>query len=170
MADADKQVLTKIAKLMAVLREHQTACHEIADEIEKLLSGEPGVGALLKRLQHHFENLWALRYAPVQSGPGSASGYVWTYAKDVPHLKRLLKTLDVDEIEMRMQNYLWNDDSFYVKARHNFGVFVASINSHAGKAQPLERSTELEAAYCRHNPHCRSDQDCTRRRAREIVG
>ena len=168
--ESEKQTLSKIVKLIAVLREHQTACRDVTDEIEKLLNGEPGVGALLKRLQQKFENLWCLRYAPVQSGPGAASGYVWSYAKDVPHLKRLLKTLDVDEIEMRMQNYLWNDDAFYIKARHNFGVFVASINSHATKAPPLERLEELQPAWCRHEPRCRSDQDCTRRRAKELIG
>ena len=62
-------------------------------------------------------------------------------------MKRLLKLLEFGELVRRMGVYLRSDDPFYVKSRHGFGVFVATINSHAESGKPrLEETLESDAA------------------------
>jgi hypothetical protein len=105
---------------------------------------------------------WTERYAP-----GSVKGaYVWQWAKDITLMKRLLKTLSVEEIERRMSNYLKSSEPFFVKNRHTFSLFVGSVNQFAEFSKELHE--ELPAPVgCKHLPLCRSDQEHTRRRAED---
>ena len=89
MADPEKQTLAKLTTLVAALREAHGKCHDLTDEIDRLLGGGPGMGALLARLDAHFDACWCARYQ---------SPYVWSHFKDKPQMKRLLKTLTVEEI------------------------------------------------------------------------
>ena len=114
----------RLVKLLAVQKDLIEKLQAVTQELDDLLGGKAGTADLLKRLEAHFDQVWCVRYATGQHGR-----YVWAYAKDRPQMKRLIKTLGVEEIERRMIAYLKNDDSFYVKARHPFGLFVASINS-----------------------------------------
>lgn len=112
----------------------------ILDEMSRLLAGEPGIGAILKRLEEHYGALWTVRYS---------TNYVWNFVKDRAQMKRLIKTLGVEQLELRMGSYLKNADPFYVKARHSFAVFVASINTHA-----VSVSRQRDEAPCEHEPRC----------------
>jgi hypothetical protein len=85
-------------------------------------------------------------------------------------MKRLVRMIGVDELKARFVRYVKNDDPFYVKARHPFGLFVSSVNTHAAQGQAAE-DLELSAAApadCRHSPPCRSDVEHTRRRQQDL--
>jgi len=157
----DKALREKLAKLVASLREHQAKCYEITEEIDHLLGGGVGVGELLRRLELHWGQVWCGRY---QLGGTlmKGGGYVWNYAKDRPQMKRLLRMLEVEEIERRMNRYLQNNDAFFTKGRHSFGMFVATVNQHAAPADALEAPPG-----CLHHPPCRDDVEHTKRRQRE---
>ena len=165
MADTDKQTLRKIEKLLDLLRELRQKESEIVEEVGRLAGGEEGIGVKLKRLERWFDAVWTERYAP--GSPKAA--YVWQYAKDVPLLKRLLRSLDVDTIEARMSAYLRDDDPFYRKQRHPFGLFSSNVNRYADAAAHSDLTLE-PPADCKHTPACRSDQEHTRRRANEMQG
>lgn len=159
MAASEKQTLEKLKTLVVALRDLQTKEAEITDEIDALLGGGAGIGALMKRLEGTFGALYQSRYGVP---------YMWTYTKDRPQLKRLLKPLGVEEIEARMGAYLANQDPYYVGARHNFPLFVATINNHIGVRAPAELSLSAPPMGCRHTPPCQSDQEHTRKRSAEM--
>lgn len=115
--------LTKLVEAERVLLEQ---INDIVEEKRRLLSGEPGIGDKLRRLEIHFDSVWCLRYTP-----GEVGCYVWSFGKDRAQLKRIVKILSVEEIELRMTNYIKSEEQFYARARHPFQMFVASINSHA---------------------------------------
>lgn len=153
MADTDKALREKLTKLVTALREHQAKCYEISEEMNHLLDGGVGIGELLKRLEKAFSTVWCARY---QGGTGA---YIWTYAKDRPQMKRLIAKLEVEEIERRMARYLANEDAFFLKFRHSFGMFVSTINQHAAPAEARELVPD-----CFHIPPCRDDVEHTKRR------
>lgn len=161
MADADKQVLQKLKSIVLALRETQTKVNELTDEIDALLGGGAGVGAMMKRLEETYGALWRSRYGVP---------YMWSYTKDRPQLKRLLKALAVEEIEARMGNYLKSGEAYYGAARHNFSLFVATINNHPGLQAPAELNLSAPPIGCRHVPPCQSDQEHTRKRSGELQG
>lgn len=132
-ATATLRKLTKLHETWFELAEKMAA---VNDEIKNLLAGGPGIGELMKRLEHHFGECWNVRYR---------GEYVFNFAKDVPQLKRLIAKLGADEVERRMLRYLQNEDPFFMKARHSFGAFVASINQHAAAGgQQVERALQDE--------------------------
>jgi len=135
--DAELTTLRNLHEKLAELRQHE---QEILDEMGRLLNGELGIGAILRRLEEHYSMLWSVRYS---------QPYVWAFAKDRPHLKRLIKSLGVEQLELRMGSYLKNPDPFYVKAKHSFAVFVASINTHA-----VAESSRQRDEPCQHEPRC----------------
>jgi len=156
MADADKATLEKVKKLYEALRENQAKGYELLEEIGRVLGGEPGIGALLKEAERAFETGWRSRY------PG---GYIWRYTSDRPQMKRLLKVLTVEEIAARSVRFITNDDPFFVKGRHSFGMFVATINQHTAAA---DFNQVLPPTDCKHRPHCKTEADCTRRGAADL--
>jgi hypothetical protein len=165
MADTDKALIAQLTKLIALQKDYLEKLNALSEEIDTLLGGGAGTAANLKILEKAFDEQWCLRYAP-----GRRGCYVWQFSRDVPHLKRLLRKLPIPEITARMMRYIGNDDPFYVKARHPFGLFVSSINSHAGEALAPE-SFDLEPpADCKHSPVCKSDQEHTRKVLQEARG
>jgi hypothetical protein len=135
MADEAKATLEKLRKLQEKLIEVQDQERAIVEEMGNLLSGGPGIGAILKRLESHFSECWQVRYrAP----------YAFQFAKDVPQLKRLIKLIGVEELERRMLRYLRNDEAFFLKARHSFGAFVSSVNQHTDPDRSQERVGDLD--------------------------
>lgn len=137
MADEAKATLAKLSKLHEKWFELAEQMAAINDEIKNLLAGGPGVGELLKRLQRHFSECWQVRYR---------GEYLFEFKKDVPNLKRLIKNLGVEEVERRMLRYLQNEDPYFMKARHSFGLFVATINQHAAAGGPAIEQQLLDEA------------------------
>lgn len=165
----DKKLLEKFRKLheaqKAATADYREKMDAIAREIDTLLGGGEGVGAVLKRLETFYSDAWRVRYD---------NPYTWNYVVDRAQWKRLLKTLSVDEIEKRVLNYLRSSDEFYKKARHSFGIFVRSINQLAAEAKDtpdLELQPDGWGPCLRegkHTPVCKSDQEHTRRRTTEM--
>ena len=148
--------LTVLVEAQIDLLDKQTA---LLTEARTLLSGGDGIGTTLKRLEHAFDLVWCSRYAPGQSGR-----YVWTYAKDRPHLKRLINTLGYDEVCARMARYLASEEPFYTRSRHPFALFVAAVNSFV---QPIRL---VSVVGCLHTPRCRDDEEHTRKWQAELRG
>lgn len=139
MADDSKPLLNKLRALQTKLAELQAQEQAIVEEMGTLLAGGPGIGVLLKRLEQHYSDCWRVRYQ---------SPYAFQHTKDVPQLKRLIKAIGVEELERRMLRYCQNGDSYFIKARHPFGLFVTSINQHASvgsAAGELELDLQEEA-------------------------
>lgn len=155
--------VAKLVKVLGVGRELHGKLGEILDELDALLGGKPGIAAALKEFEGIYDALWCERYAKGEHGR-----YVWRYVQDRPHTKRLLKTLGLEELSRRADVYLRSNDPFYLKARHPFGLFVSSINSHAAPSSTPDLELSAPPADCRHVPLCASDQEHTRRRSAEM--
>ena len=148
LARGQKKKLIKIN--LHNLRRWTKDKHKTVDD--RPFGGGPGMGALLARLEAHFDACWCARYQ---------SPYVWAHFKDKPQMKRLLKTLTVEEIEARMVSFLCSEEPFVLRARHSFAVFVASINALPGLHVPVPIG-------CAHTPPCGSEQTHTARRQQEL--
>lgn len=151
----------KVEKLVGVLVDLHAKTGAVLDEINAVMQGKAGIGDKLKALEGAFAELWAERYR---------GGYAFNYAKDRPHLKRWLRTNTVEEITGRMANYMRSDDQFYVRARHNFAVFVSSFNNHA-PAMPsgvTARGLERCVAEGKHEPPCQTEAEHTKRYQEEM--
>ena len=155
--DTDKTTLKKLSALVEKLREVQAQTYALAEEMQALLSGNPGIGDKMKQVEIAWQAAWSSRYH---------SDYVFNYTIDRAQEKRLLKSFTPAELQVRILNYIKSDDPFYVQRRHPFGVFVASVNSHA--PAPAE-SFDLDAPIdCHHRPRCRTEQEHTKQRSAEL--
>jgi len=152
-----------IAKLLEVQRDLLEKLVAVAQELETITSGGVSIGTLMRKATATWELLWCARYAP-----GNAIGYFWVGARDFPLLKRLVLKLGVEELEKRMGAYVVNDDPFFVKTRHQFASFVATVNSHTAIAAPADLELSAAPVGCQHQPACSSDQAHTRRRMAEM--
>lgn len=157
MAD-DKATLGKIVKLLSVQKDLIDKLAAVTDELDALSGGRAGIGENIHLVEGFFDMYWGHRYAG-----GVRDNYMWNFAKDRAQIKRLLKSLTVTEIQERMHRYMKSDDPFYVRARHSFPLFVASINSWA--AEPRQQAGAVD---CWHMPPCIDDQEHTRRRMQEV--
>jgi len=153
--------LEKLGKLCELLRAKQAECFELAEEMARVAGGQAAIGDTLTTLRTFYDTVWCQRYTP-----GKDKQYIWQWAKDTALMKKLLKTLAVEEIERRMANYLKADDPFFLKNRHTFGIFVASINQFAEFSKELHEELPPPVG-CKHLPPCCSDQEHTRRRAQD---
>lgn len=141
MADAEKQKLAYIDKLVAKLREKQAETHEITEEIQSVLSGNVALGTTLKELEAGWQTAWGARYGN--------TAYAWNYAKDRAQMKRLFKLLGRDELGRRIVTYIQNNDPFFTKGKHSFGLFVTTINQHATASQGDDLELEVEKTAAR---------------------
>jgi len=165
MADSDKATVAKVRKLLEVQKDLVDKLGAVTTEIFDLLAGGAGTAATLKDLATAFDELWCIRYAHGQTGR-----YVWTHVKDMPQMKRLIRTLGADELKARFARYIQNGDDFFTSRRHPFGLFVATVNQHAapGSAATADDLTlEAPVGDCKHTPPCQSDQEHTKRRRAE---
>lgn len=154
----------KVRTLLDAWIELSTKQEAIYDEMRRLLGGGPSIGELLKLAEGAFETLWTERYK---------TRYFWVYTKDRPALKRLILQIGNDELAARFRRYLSNDDPFFTKARHSFGVFVATVNQHAAMAEStltLEGGSEDRPVGCTHLPPCKDDVEHTRKKVQEMRG
>lgn len=156
MTDAALQ--QKIAALLAVLAEHQQACQEVVEEIEKLLRGDPGIGARLREVETHWSTCWQARYG---------TPYVWSHAKDRTHLKRLIKVLGIGELKRRMEAYLRGGDAVDRDAKHPFALFVVTVNRYTTVSREESGAPPVN---CTHQPRCATDVRHTARLAKELRG
>lgn len=149
----------RIRKLFEKLRERQAEAQEIADEILRELGGEQTLGSTLRQLEGAYSEAWQRRYG---------SPYMFNFAKDRAHWKRLVKLGSVDDVIARVLSYLHDDDEYLRRQRHPFGLFVARFNQYAVDAPVTELALEAPVTDCRHTPPCRSDQEHTRKRMAEM--
>jgi hypothetical protein len=156
--------LAKVAKLLEAAKELVAKHHDVILEIDELLGGGAGIAEKMRQLETAFDAAWCARYAP-----GQTKRYVWMYTRDRPHMKRLLKLLTVDDLAARAALYLQDADSFYLKTRHPFGQFVSSVNRYApAGAADLTLDQDARPVACVHVPACKSDQEHTAKRNREM--
>lgn len=159
-ADENAKRLARIGKLYDVLHELKAKEYEILDEIGHLVRGEPGMAEHLKQAIAGWEASWHTRYR---------SRYVWNRTIEIPQVKRLIKQLGVEELVARSVNYVANDDPYYLRARHGFGLFASQVNRFASASSSDESTFELTPpADCRHTPPCKSEQEHTRKRSSEL--
>lgn len=160
MPDATKGPnLKKVEALLSLLKDNHDKSAAIIEEVNQLLGGGVGIAAQIKDVQHAFHEAWTHRYR---------GQYVWRHAVDIPHIKRLIKMLGVEEVKTRVVNYLRNEDPFIGRSRHPFGLFVSGINSYANEGPGGELELESPAVGCSHVPPCKSDSDHTRRKSAEL--
>ena len=160
--DAVTKCVIRARVLVEQLRALQAQTYEVTEEVLKILAGDVAMGDQLKEFEAHFSVLWEGRYG---------SAFAWQYTKDRPHTKRLIKLLGLDELKVRARVYLRDEDPFYTKCRHGFGLFVTNVNRFA--APPHVADLELAAppvADCAHQPACRSDQEHTKRTMTDLRG
>jgi len=156
MADntTPKVPVEKLKKLVATWRDLHGKASDVLDEIDALLGGGIGIGAKMRQLEIAWLTVWSSRYH---------GEYLFTPTKDRPQEKRLLKVFSPEELQVRMLNYIRNDDPFFVRNRHAFSLFVASVNQHGTPAAAPE-----VVAGCKHVPPCRTDAEHTRKRSAEL--
>lgn len=157
---ADKIDVAKIVKLIELGHELHQKSAEVLAEIDALIGGKAGIGAEMKQAEAAFSDAWCYRYAP-----GYGKGYEWNFKADKPHVKRLVKRHGVEEFKRRALAYMRNDDHYYVRARHPFGLFVHSWNTHVSLAETVHRPVG-----CTHDPACLSDEQHTRVHSAEMRG
>ena len=151
--------LKKIEGLLGLLVERHQQCAALIEEIVDLLGGGAGMAALLKDFEHAFTDVWSTRYR--------GQTYLWRYVKDRPQIKRLLKTLGLNELTLRAARYVANEDPFLVRERHPFGLFVSGINRYAAESGH-DFDLASPAVGCTHTPRCASDVEHTKKRSAEM--
>lgn len=147
----------KLEKLLEAFRDLHEKQGLVLEEISEILGGGIGIGEKMKAFYATWQELWTARYR---------TAYTFTFAKDAPHVKRMIRAFGVEELQARASSYIKSDDPFYARTKHTFGMFVATINAHVGIAA---ESRELPSA-CRHQPLCQDDAACTKRTQREVLG
>ena len=128
-------------------------------EMQAIAAGKEGVGAKMRKVSDGFLAAWATRYG---------GKYVWNGAEDSPACKRLLQRLEPEELIKRAQRYIARTDDFYLRERHPFRFFARNINTFADDLQIPFDADPTGVADCKHDPPCRSDQEHTRKRAKEM--
>lgn len=135
MSDTRAKVETLIAALRLEDAAHAEKSRLLHAELDAVLGGKATVSDHLREIETCFATVWQQRYG---------TAYMWNYAKDRAQEKRLLKGLEPAEICARVKSYINDDSPIYVKARHAFALFVATINSHAGQPK-ANGPTEADA-------------------------
>ena len=154
--DPAEKRLKAVTPLLVKLREQLAGVYQTMDEVLQTVGGEASFHDVMKTLSKHFETVWSARYGHSQ--------YAWQYAKDRPQMKRLLRLMNAEEVQARMTRYLQNNDAFFTKNRHTFGLFVSTINQHAEEQHTAEfEVSDTRPMGCRHEPACRDDVAHTRK-------
>lgn len=130
----------KIQELLKRAMEMNAQTFDLLREVDNLLNGGVGIGQQLKAIRDAFALAWPQRY--------TGQIYGWTDgAKETQQLKKLLKTIPVEEVVARVDRFIRNDDPWFVRNRHPFGIFLSSINQHASAGQSvgdLELDDDME--------------------------
>lgn len=154
MSDEDKrakQLVARVDRAVALLGQ----IHDELIAIKRTAEGSNPTGEIFQ----HFSDLWERRYR---------AKYTFNGAVDGNHIKRLLKVFDVPTLKARLTRYFADDDSFLLKNRHAFNVFIGRVNNYAtpekGKSPLLADDTPAPVVGCTHTPPCGTDAEHTRRR------
>lgn len=147
----------KLITLVTTGRDLLEKAEAILQEIDTICAGGASVGEQLKALQQAWNTTWSAGH--------NGDVYLFTFAKDVPAMKRLLKAFALEDLQARMVAYMKDDDPFYVRARHPFGVFAMNVNRWTTTQASV---LALPPVGCAHTPACRSDQEHTQKRQREM--
>lgn len=151
-----KDKLDRLAKLADAFRANQAKGYELFEEMQAVLAEEATPGQLARRALETFGKLWTERYK---------AKFLASHARDLASLKRILKTLSVEDIEGRMRAYLKDQDRFIASTNHSLPLFVSSANKYANASRPPDPPTD-----CTHEPSCRSDVEHTKRRNEQLRG
>lgn len=135
--------------LLVKLEAHQTRGAELLAELRALLEAEPTVGQNAKRILDYFVLNWERKF-PTEK-------YVVNGAKDMSNLKRVLKTLPVEEVAARVRSYFRTSDRFIVEAKYTLPLFCSNINKLAGT------NPSTYVVGCVHTPRCGSEAQHTRK-------
>lgn len=167
-SEAVQKELAKLRKLAGELLEQ-------ADRLDAVLNEQPTEGKIAHGLVTSFGDLWEHKYRAKYAVPN--------WAAATTNMKRLVKQMGAAEVALRMSRYLASSDGFYVQAKHPLPMFISAVNKFATRGSSLldddpMRTTQttdddLESAApadCRHRPACRTDEEHTRKRARELRG
>lgn len=134
----DAQRIELILKLHEKFADVLLNAVELNKEILAVLHKEPTIGDKLKEFQTAFSNAWEVRYR---------EPYQFAFVKDVPQMKRLLKQFTMEQLARRISRYVQNEDPFFRKNRHTFGLFVSTINQHAPEVDHVVQQDEMDAEF-----------------------
>lgn len=155
----EREIREKLGKILECAKDHLEKVQACLSEADELMGGGVGVAAKMKAIEVTFSENWAERYK---------TSYVFNYAKDRAQMKRLLRTLKVEQLVSRIPNYIKSDDPFFIRNRHSFGLFVVNVNNFAGTNGDGESDEWFRPVGCNHKPPCKSDQEHTKRRTQEM--
>jgi hypothetical protein len=150
--DPDKKLAKKIEPMISHLEQLLAKSHDLLRDIKLAVAGENPVAVL----RSYYGAAWKGKYG---------RDYVWNWAADSGQLKRLLKSMTVEEIQTRMVVYLSDDDLFYNKNQHPFGLFSSRVNAFT----PSVTVRAFSASGCHHQPLCKTDVEHTRRHREELL-
>ena len=116
-----RPLLEKLAKLNMVLADLHEKQSAVVAEMQALLAGQAGIGEQCAGLYETWQALWQGPYG---------TPYVFQMPKDATLMKRLIRSTSAPEVARRMERYLLARDAFTVQARHSFGLFYSTFNTH----------------------------------------
>lgn len=151
------------AAVVAQIQKVRVAWGKLGDELEALeaiLTGEATPGQQARDILKTYAAVWRTRYNDEQ--------LVINWPKDTAIIKRLLRTLPLEEINRRIVAFFDHRDRFYVEARYPIAMFASAINKLGGRGPAGVDDDVLTAppSDCRHAPKCRTDVECTRKGGR----
>ncbi len=144
-----------VQKILTLLKQRHDDDGALIEELERLVGGGPGIGDILKELYAYWNDLWHAVYG---------SDYVFTFTRDAPQMKRLVRQLGPDEVRARMLSYLKDREVFVADKKHPFGLFVSMSNKYAGL---LAGADDAAAVGCKHTPRCTTDLQHTTKKLKE---
>lgn len=157
MSDEERKIKQLVARVDAAMN-FNAKMHDELLAIKRALEGSNPTGEIFQ----HFSESWERRYR---------AKYVFNGAVDGNHIKRLLKVFDVPTLKARISRYIADDDTFPVKNKHAFNVFIGRVNSYATPASTDAVGFDLDATPvigCMHMPKCRTDAEHTRKKMGEL--
>ena len=145
-------------KVLEKARELNAQAFDCIEEARRIFSGNDATGDILKRLEGAFSAEWERRYG---------NPYVFTYAKDRPHWKRLVKLTSEPDIICRIIAFMADEEPWLTRGRHPFGLFVSQFNRYV---PAVAFTLEPKAVNCTHQPRCQNDAEHTRKALDEMRG
>lgn len=128
----------KLLKLVDALNELDQKRSAIMSEMAVLLSGGEGIGAKLGRLKAAWCAIWTERHH---------EKCAFDHVKHTAFLKeKLLKGFTEEQIIAKFQSYIANDEAYYVRARHPFGLFRTNFDTWRGLPYGTNERTNEGAA------------------------
>ncbi|HMJ04538.1 MAG TPA: hypothetical protein VK506_16470 [Conexibacter sp.] len=150
--------LKRLEKWASELRATQAKSYELLEQIEAELKGSPSLNTVAGEVLNVFGEQWRGRYR---------TPYLFAKSKEIPAVKRLMKTLGRKELEARIVKYLQDGDRFLIENRHPFGLFESRVNRYATTTTD-DFTLAAPPSDCRHSPRCTSDQQHTALVQREL--